>query len=615
MLALILLGSLAMQEAKGQIDPPEMLPAEFVQPVDLKHAGDERLFVVEKTGRIWIMDKSGVKSSVPFLNITDRVNAGANERGLLGLAFHPDFGANGHFFVNYTGSGGHTRISRFSLLGGNQNQADPASELVIMQVNQPFNNHNAGDLAFGPDGYLYIPLGDGGSAGDPGNRSQDPKQRLGKMLRIDVDGGSPYAIPTDNPYFGSTDTLPEIWGFGLRNPWRISFDRLHGDLWIADVGQGNWEEIDRVSAGSAGGHNWGWRCYEGFEPYNLTGCGPKEGYDPPVHVYPNLPTVGCSVTGGYVYRGARHPSLFGKYFFTDFCSGRIWTLTPDGKGGFLNEEVFKGLTQEYVAFGEDNEGELYLVALGEGRVFRLKAPCSLSIDAQPEATLCAGECTGALGISLGGGCPPFQVVLGNTDTFTIGSTDTLLLGLCAGEYTLQVADCKGCISSASATVDQPVSLELMLTWEGDTLSAADDFSFYRWYVNDSLVAETTSNFWVPGSSGVWRVEGFDSDGCSAQSNSVVVTLSSLIDLDFGWSVFPNPFSDRFWVQGRVPDGHWLELLDIRGRSVRIQKNDSNDHIAIDWAVDDLPAGVYLLVLRSGKGFFPIRRLVKSSKGS
>lgn len=602
--------------AQAQIEPPEMLPAEFIQPVDLKHAGDDRLFVVEKTGRIWIMDKAGVKSIAPFLNITDRVNAGANERGLLGLAFHPDFIKNGHFYVNYTGSGGHTRISRFTLANGEEDLADPSSEVVLMQVNQPFNNHNAGDLAFGPDGYLYIPLGDGGSAGDPGNSSQDPTELLGKMLRIDVDGGFPYGIPSDNPFAGSTDTLPEIWGFGLRNPWRMSFDRFTGDLWIADVGQGNWEEIDLVPAGSSGGHNWGWRCYEGFEPYNLTGCGAKEEYDPPVHVYPNLPTVGCSVTGGYVYRGARHPSLFGKYLFTDFCSGRIWTLSPDGNGGFVHQEVYKGLTQEYVAFGEDNEGELYLVTLGEGRVFRLKAPCALSLVVKPESALCAGECTGSLEVALQGGCPPFQIGWGTSDTLTIHTADTLIKDLCPGAYNLEVVDCNGCMSSMGVSIGEPISPELILAWVGDTLLASPiGFSSYQWFLNDSLVAETGSSFWVPESSGTWQVKGIDVNGCITISNPIGITLSILDGFDFKWSVYPNPFTNRIWVEGRLPDGYWLELFDVWGHSVRSARSSPAFNTSGDWVVEDLPAGIYLLVARNDHGFFPITRLVKSFKGS
>ncbi|HRW76953.1 MAG TPA: PQQ-dependent sugar dehydrogenase, partial [Saprospiraceae bacterium] len=311
----------------------------FSLPVDIKHAGDDRLYIVEKGGRIRISDLQGNVLATPFLDIDPIVNSGANERGLLGLAFHPDYASNGHFFVNYTGNDGDTRISRFTRSTADPDQADPMSELVLLVVDQPFSNHNAGDLAFGPDGYLYVGLGDGGSGGDPGNRSQNPKEFLGKMLRLDVDGGTPYAIPTDNPFAGSAETLPEIWSLGLRNPWRISFDRMTGDLWIGDVGQDQWEEVDMEPAGSPGGLNYGWRCYEGFVPFNTSGCGPANSYVPPVHVYQNTNAIGCSITGGYVYRGSKHPTLYGKYIYTDYCTGIFWSLEPDGQGGWINTQL------------------------------------------------------------------------------------------------------------------------------------------------------------------------------------------------------------------------------------------------------------------------------------
>ncbi len=283
----------------------EQVGSGFSIPVDIKHApDDDRLYIVEKGGKIRIMDLAGNVLPIPFLDIDPIVNSGANERGLLGLAFHPDYVSNGHFFVNYTGNDGDTRISRFTRMAFDPNMADANSELVLLVVDQPFSNHNAGDLAFGPDGYLYVGMGDGGSGGDPGNRSQNPKELFGKMLRLDVDGAIPYGIPADNPFAQSADTFPEIWALGLSNPWRISFDRMTGDLWIGDVGQDKWEEVDMEPAGSPGGLNYGWRCYEGFAPYNTNGCGPANSYVPPIQVYANTNAVGCSITGGYVYRGS-----------------------------------------------------------------------------------------------------------------------------------------------------------------------------------------------------------------------------------------------------------------------------------------------------------------------
>lgn len=340
----------------------------FDSPVDLASTSllfDQRLFVVEQGGRIRIMRPSGQVLLLPFLNISDRISTGG-ERGLLGLAFHPDYADNGYFYVNYTNLSGDTTISRFTVSATNRNRADVNSEEILLVVDQPFSNHNGGDLAFGPDGYLYIPLGDGGSAGDPQDNSQDLDSLLGKVLRLDVDGGSPYAIPPDNPFVG----LPgadEIWAYGYRNPWRFSFDRLTGDMYIGDVGQGDWEEIDFEAAGSPGGGNYGWRCYEGNHPYNLSGCSPDPAdYIFPIHEYSHA--EGCSVTGGYVYRGTRFPTLAGHYFFADYCTGSIWDLIPDGMGGWTLT-AHGSLLGNPTTFGESSRGDLYVADASDGTVY------------------------------------------------------------------------------------------------------------------------------------------------------------------------------------------------------------------------------------------------------
>lgn len=370
------------------------------KPVDIAHAGDGRLFVVDQDGEIRVVQSDGSVEPVPFLDIRSRVKSGG-ERGLLGLAFHPDYASNGTFFVNYTrdpnplvsgeAGEGDTQISRFSRIGGfASNVADPASELPILEIAQPFSNHNAGDLAFGPDGYLWIAMGDGGAGGDPINAGQNPSTLLGKMLRIDVDGGSPYAIPTDNPFVGAGPPLDEIWAFGLRNPFRFSFDRLTGDLWIADVGQGAWEEVDFEPAGTLGGRNYGWRCYEGPAPYNTTGCGPISNYTFPIHAY-NHGGGRCSITGGFVYRGASFAALLGgHYFFADFCSGDLYSLTPSGCPGEFTLQTHGSLLSSPSTFGEGANGELYVASLG-GTIYRIQAtgtplgtpPC-LACPASPE---------------------------------------------------------------------------------------------------------------------------------------------------------------------------------------------------------------------------------------
>jgi glucose/arabinose dehydrogenase len=325
------------------------------------------LFVVDQAGYIRIVDLDGIARTQPFLDIRGRVTFGG-ERGLLGLAFHPEYKTNGFFYVNYVGAGDITNISRFKVNSGNPEIADPTSELKIMTITQPYSNHNGGTLCFGPDGYLYIGLGDGGSGGAPGNRSQNPMTLLGKMLRIDINSGNPYSIPTTNPFFNSTTTLPEIWSLGLRNPWKFSFDRLTGDMWIADVGQNAIEEVNMQPANSKGGENYGWRCYEGNQTYNTSGCAAASTLTFPVYTYPQ--GTDCSVTGGYVYRGDVSSAYYGHYFFTDYCSDRIWTLHKVGEN-WVKEDFGRFTGNNFSTFGEGSDGKLYVAGRGSGKIYRV----------------------------------------------------------------------------------------------------------------------------------------------------------------------------------------------------------------------------------------------------
>ena len=330
------------------------IASNLTRPVDLQADGSGRLFIIEKTGRIRILENGQILPD-PFLDIDDRVNDTSNEMGLLGLAFHPNFSQNGFFYVNYTGSGGDTFISRFQ---ANGNSADPNSESILLKVSQPFPNHNGGVLVFGPDGYLYAGLGDGGAAGDPFGNAQSLDTLLGKILRIDVDSGEPYGIPSDNP-FGN-----EILHYGLRNPWRISFDRLTGDLYIGDVGQGAWEEIDYVQAGSRGGLNFGWDYYEGNHDYDPQGIAGEYVY--PVAEYSH-DEGGCSVTGGYVYRGAM-PEWNGIYLYGDYCTGYVWGLL-NVNGQWQNQLLFQPNVR-ITSFGQDEAGEIYMLN-DTGEVYKL----------------------------------------------------------------------------------------------------------------------------------------------------------------------------------------------------------------------------------------------------
>ena len=339
-------------------------------PTDLQSApGDRsRLFVLEQAGRIRVI-RDGVLQGGAFLDLQDRVGSGG-ERGLLGLAFHPRYADNGRFFVHYTDRAGDTRVSEYRR-SANADLADPASERVLIAEEQPFPNHNGGGLAFGNDGRLYIALGDGGSADDPLNNGQNLFTRLGKILRIDVDAGSPYAIPADNPFANQPGVAREVWALGLRNPWRISFDRASGDLYIGDVGQSRREEIDVGLASRGGGENYGWRITEGTLCHIPTAnCG-TAGLTPPVVEYDH--TLGCAVSGGYVYRGCRLPGYQGTYFYGDFCSSLIRSFRLQNGVATDQRDWSSSLSRgvgAISAFGLDADGELHIVD-HDGRILKI----------------------------------------------------------------------------------------------------------------------------------------------------------------------------------------------------------------------------------------------------
>jgi glucose/arabinose dehydrogenase len=341
----------------------------FERPTYLTHAYDNRLFVVEQAGVIRIIE-NGALLELPFLDIRDRVNAQAFERGLLSVAFHPDYGQNGQFYVNYTDLQGATVVSRYQVRPENRNAADPASEAILLRIVQPYANHNGGQLQFGPDGYLYVGMGDGGSAGDPQNNGQNPNTLLGSLLRIDVSGAEPYQLPPDNPFVLSGAGPGEIWATGLRNPWRFSFDRLTGDLYLADVGQGAWEEVNYQPAASMGGENYGWNVLEGTHCYASNEC-QRSGLTMPVAEYSHL-EGGCSVTGGYVYRGRRFPSLNGNFLLGDYCSGIIWSLFHQADGTWLLNPLLD--TEISISsFGEDVDGELYVLDHTGGFAYQIQS--------------------------------------------------------------------------------------------------------------------------------------------------------------------------------------------------------------------------------------------------
>lgn len=335
--------------------------------VATKNTADKRLFIIERGGVIRIITPDSQSEPKIFLDIQQKVLSNG-EMGLLGLAFHPNYQQNGYLYVNYIDKNQNTIIARYHV-SSQPDVADSTSEKILFTLKQPYTNHNGGDLAFGPDGYLYAALGDGGSGGDPENRAQSKDSLLGKILRIDVDKGDPYTVPATNPFINQPNTKPEIWAYGLRNPWRFSFDKATGDMYIADVGQGNLEEVNFQKAASKGGENYGWRCYEGNRSYKPDGCLDASKYVAPIIEYSHDEDR-CSITGGYVYRGSDNPALVGKYFYGDFCNGQLFYAS--NKNGTWAQTLAAKTTYSISTFGQGSDGELYFADFEAGNIYKIE---------------------------------------------------------------------------------------------------------------------------------------------------------------------------------------------------------------------------------------------------
>ncbi|MFK8101281.1 MAG: PQQ-dependent sugar dehydrogenase [Saprospiraceae bacterium] len=580
------------------------------EPIEISHAGDDRLFVIERSGRIRVIDASGTLLATPFLDISGNVSDSPNERGLLGLDFHPNYANNGYFYINYTANNGDSKIARYSVNSGNPNVADPNSELELLTVDQPYWNHNGGDLHFGPDGYLYCGFGDGGSGGDPQNFAQNTQSFLGKMLRIDVDNGNPYAIPADNPFVGDANVRDEIWAIGLRNPWRFSFDRTTGDMWIGDVGQNVWEEIDFQPANSTGGENYGWRCYEGNNPFDTGGCGPAGDYVAAIHDYNHNGFTHCSVTGGYVYRGSNYPNMQGYYFYGDYCSGRMWAISPDCDGGWDNSQVgqFPGFL---VAFGEDINGELYAVR-DNGTIYRMTTPnCPTAFNQSLTKTdaSCENNADGTINLCVPAvGAMPYSLLWSNS------ATTAELTDLAPGNYSVTITSDAGCSQVASISVGSSASPAVpTITANGNDLSTAAGATAYQWYLNGNLIIDGTSENYTATESGDYTVEVTNVFGCTSISISLNVTVVGLEDLRSvkAFSIQPNPFSDQFELNIELTESTRLkvQVLDLLGKTVYQTTQQVDGQWSKTIQLNNLTAGVYLLQLQTETGSFT-QKIVK-----
>ncbi len=592
----------------------------FTQPVDIVHAGDSRLFIVQQNGYIYILDSTGVRNPVPFLNVVNKISTGS-ERGLLGLAFHPNYSSNGYFYVNYTQVGGSTRISRFSVQSNNPSKADSLSEFPLITITQPYSNHNGGGIRFGPDGFLYIGMGDGGSGGDPQNYAQSTASRLGKMLRIDVNitsGSNAYGIPADNPFITGPH-FPEVWSVGHRNPWRFSFDPFTGDMWMGDVGQDNIEEIN-FEPNATSGRNYGWRCYEGNANYNLNGCQPASNYTFPVFQYTHASSGGCSVTGGLVYRGAQFGALFGNYYFADYCSGTIYKVVKNGNQ-FTGSSIQNSVSFQITTFGTDNKGEMYMAGRGNGIIYKLNG-----INCRPTAhiyntadTLYKCENIALQLKALTGSGLSYQWQINGTD-ISNANTDSLLLQN-PGLYQLKVskAGC-GTISRDSVwVINDPTVVSFNIGIDSLALQSG------AVQLNAQPTGGTFSGAGVTGTSFNPAVAGLGqhiityifttSNNCLKEVRDTIVIfnttgLNEIIANQI--EIFPNPTKDFLKISAKTGQIHvnTISIIDYNGKTIKKQLiNSELKNLIIDLA--GISSGIYFVEIYTHSGV--VRKRVVVSK--
>ena len=569
----------------------------FIKPVGLINAGDERVFVICQDGFLRIIRPDGMVEPIPFLDISDRVESIYNAHGFLGAVFHPNYATNGYFYVNYINNDENSVISRFSVDPVDPDLADPTSEEILLIVEQPYRVHKAGDMHFGPDGYLYFPLGDGGvvtdgEPGDPDNRAQNPQTYLGKMLRIDVDGVLPYEIPTTNPFYGATDTLNEIWAIGLRNPWRFSFDKLTGDMWLPDVGHDLWEEINFEPAGSAGGNNYGWRCYESNAEYNFDSCDAGVDYTFPLFEYPhNDSTGGYSVTGGYVYRGDMFPGMQGIYFCCDYVTGNFYTYKYDDVMGWISN-IYPSLLFGVVSFGEDNAGELYCVVRETGIIYKLKDLCPIvNVTETIINADCVEAMNGSINLIVDGAIEPYEI------NWSTGDSTLLIDSLINSSYLVTITDSLGCKTNATYEVLLNPEPVIIITLDAGEFYAGEGES-YQWYFNGEIIDGATEAHYYSNVGGLYSVAVTFENGCTFFSEDfdwLGIAIESF-ENNNELIVFPNPVENFINIEAADDLSNYV----IYNMSGQLMQSGKLNNQLINSA--DLPGGIYRLIILSDESF-------------
>ncbi|MEO8151158.1 MAG: PQQ-dependent sugar dehydrogenase [Bacteroidia bacterium] len=589
-------------------------------PVCIASCADDRLFIVEQAGSIKIL-KNGSLLPTPFLNVSS-LTSGSGEQGLLGLAFSPQYATDSSFYINYTDFNGNSQVARYKVSPGNADVASTTGT-ILLSVTQPYSNHNGGNLIFGPDGFLYIGFGDGGSGGDPQGNGQNTLTRLAKMLRIDVSGGGAFTIPPSNPFVGNAAYLPEIWAYGLRNPWRYSFDKLTGDLWIADVGQNAYEEVDYQPASSTGGENYGWRCYEANTAYNTTGCLSASNYVAPVYVETHGPPYGdCSVTGGYVYRGAKYPNLYGKYIFGDYCDGNIYAITKNGST-FTNSLVVDWGGLLWTAFGEDRYGELYVADYSNGKMYAISDTSTCMPVANLNMPATYSTCDSAYTLSTPYNPNMLYQWYLNGNVLSGGGSNSYTATQ-DGDYCVTVVNLTNFCQINSDTVSLDISASVTAT-----LSGLDTLYCTNWASSQLTGVPAGGTFSGPGVTGntfdpaaagpgVHLISyTYSQNNCFAVAQSTT-TVSACVGIDnlpntTYIRVIPNPNNGVFTLNFINAKN---ELITVKAENYLGQKvyeqthtaSDGDNSIAID--LGDVKTGWYLLTVKKGDAIIQSQIMVK-----